>query len=66
MTDKDVLGRVGRLHTKKGVIETPCLLPVIHPSSQSVHPSEMWEMGFKGVMTNAYLAYKAFGPETEV
>ncbi|MBS7622649.1 tRNA guanosine(15) transglycosylase TgtA [Candidatus Bathyarchaeota archaeon] len=65
VTDKDVLGRVGKLHTKKGVIETPYLFPVVHPSIQPVQPSEMWEMGFKGVMTNAYLACKAFGSEKE-
>jgi len=62
VTDKDVLGRVGKLHTKSGTIETPCLLPVIHPTNQIVTPREMWEMGFKAVMTNAYLARKAFGP----
>lgn len=65
VTEKDMLGRAGRLHTKSGVIETPYLFPVVHPSSQSVASAEMWEMGFKAVMTNAYLTRKAFGPETD-
>ena len=59
--DKDVLGRVGRLHTKSGVIETPCLLPVIHPANQIVTGKEMQDMGFQAIMTNAYLTRRAFG-----
>ena len=65
VAEKDMLGRIGKLHTKSGVIETPCLFPVVHPSSQSVTPREMWEMGFRAVMTNAYLTRKALGPETD-
>ncbi len=65
LKDKDVLGRIGKLHTKSGIIETPSLLPVIHPTNQIVTPKEMWEMGFQAIMTNAYLARRAFGYDVE-
>ncbi|MEM2982441.1 MAG: tRNA-guanine transglycosylase, partial [Candidatus Bathyarchaeia archaeon] len=63
VTYEDLLGRVGRLHTKSGIIETPCIFPVVHPAKQPVSPKEMWSMGFKAVMTNAYLARKFLGPD---
>lgn len=66
VTYEDLLGRVGRLHTKSGVVETPCILPVIHPANQPVSPKEMWSMGFKAVMTNAYLTRKFFGQDVSV
>src|SRR4030042_3655372 len=59
--NKDLLGRIGRLHTKSGTVETPCLLPVVHPTNQIVAPKEMKAMGFEAIMTNAYLTWKAFG-----
>ncbi|MGQ9543019.1 MAG: tRNA guanosine(15) transglycosylase TgtA [Candidatus Bathyarchaeia archaeon] len=63
VTDEDLLGRVGRLHTKSGILETPCIFPVVHPTNQPVSPKEMWGIGFKAVMTNAYLTRRIFGPD---
>ena len=62
---KDLLGRVGRLRTKSGSIETPCLFPVVHPTNQIVAPKEIREMGYEAVMTNAYLTRRAFGPDVK-
>ena len=52
----DLGGRIGSLETKSGVLETPALLPVIHPSHQQVPVSEIADIGFRAVMTNAYIA----------
>jgi len=61
--ETDLAGRIGRLRTKGGTLETPALLPVIHPYRQEVEAGLVKELGFEAVMTNAYLAYKHYGPE---
>ena len=59
--DVDLLGRVGRLKTRRGVVETPALAPVVDPSRNIVPPSEIVNAGFKLLMTNAYLIRKRLG-----
>ncbi len=59
----DLLGRVGRLYTKSGVVETPALLPVVHPVEQELPIDLIKKTGFKAVMTNAYIALKRLGEE---
>jgi 7-cyano-7-deazaguanine tRNA-ribosyltransferase len=54
----DVAGRVGILETKTSKFETPALLPVIHPVKQVLPCSDMRNMGFEAVMTNAYTTFK--------
>tara|TARA_B100000315_G_scaffold19309_1_gene17010 strand:+ start:4153 stop:5739 length:1587 start_codon:yes stop_codon:yes gene_type:complete len=54
----DLAGRIGRLKTKSGILETPALLPVIHPSRQTLSTETIRDLGFKAVITNAYLAKK--------
>jgi len=61
----DLAGRIGEIRTKSGLLETPCILPVIHPVRQSIAPKEMKKMGFKAVMTNAYITLKVFGKKAE-
>jgi Queuine/archaeosine tRNA-ribosyltransferase len=34
---KDLLGRVGRLYTKSGVLETPAIFPVVDPKNKKFH-----------------------------
>lgn len=59
--DKDLLGRIGKLKTKSGTIETPLLFPVINPSIQLVPPQKLKNtFGFEGVITNAYILKKRF------
>jgi 7-cyano-7-deazaguanine tRNA-ribosyltransferase len=53
--DTDLLGRIGILKVGNKTLETPCLLPVIHPINQAVSTSELKAMGFKGLMTNSYI-----------
>ena len=63
---RDLLGRIGRLETKSGAIETPLLLPVINPVKVSVEPKEMMErFGCEAVITNAYIVKRNFGEEAE-
>ncbi|MDA4131372.1 MAG: tRNA guanosine(15) transglycosylase TgtA, partial [Thaumarchaeota archaeon] len=54
----DLAGRIGVLETKSSKIQTPALLPVIHPVSQLVPCVEIRGMGFEAVMTNAYTTFK--------
>ncbi|PCN49945.1 hypothetical protein B6U99_07060 [Candidatus Geothermarchaeota archaeon ex4572_27] len=55
---RDLQGRLGELRARSGVVETPALLPVVNPLRQVVEPRELYEMGFKAVITNAYSLYK--------
>ena len=62
MLEKDLLGRVGKLQTKRGAVETPLLLPVVNPMLQVVSPKELAEeFGCRAVIANAYLLRKNFG-----
>jgi 7-cyano-7-deazaguanine tRNA-ribosyltransferase len=59
--ERDVLGRIGRLVTKSGAIETPLLLPVVNPGVQLISPAEMREsFGCEAVITNAYILRRNF------
>ncbi len=60
--EKDLLGRIGKLKTKSGTLETPLLYPVINPSIQLVTPRKLKEtFGFEAVITNAYILNKRYG-----
>jgi len=59
--EKDMLGRIGKLKTKSGTVETPLLFPVINPSIQLVPPKKLkTDFGFEAVITNAYILKKRF------
>ena len=62
VVEKDLLGRIGRLTTKTGVVETPLFLPVINPLVQPLSPRTM-EQDFdcQAIIANAYLLKKNFG-----
>jgi 7-cyano-7-deazaguanine tRNA-ribosyltransferase len=60
--EKDLLGRIGKLKTKSGTVETPLLYPVINPSIQLVNPRKLKEnFGFEAIITNAYILNKRYG-----
>lgn len=62
LRDRDLLGRIGRLRTKAGVVETPVFLPVVNPLSQPIPPRRMREeFRCRALITNAYLIKKHFG-----
>lgn len=62
--EKDLLGRIGKLKTKSGVVETPLLFPVINPKMQIVSSRRIKEeFGFEALITNAYILRKHFQNE---
>lgn len=54
----DLAGRLGRLEINGKSIETPVLLPVVHPIRQTIPPRELKAIGFDAVMTNAYITLR--------
>jgi 7-cyano-7-deazaguanine tRNA-ribosyltransferase len=64
VTEKDLLGRIGRLRTKSGTVETPLLLPVVNPVIQPISPKELSDgFGCRALIANAFLLKKNFGEE---
>ena len=61
LRDRDLLGRIGRLKTKSGVVETPAFMPVINPLTQVILPKRMKkEFHANIVITNSYIMKKNF------
>jgi len=62
--NKDLLGRIGLLRTKRGTVETPILLPVVNPNSQMITPKALGdEFGYDALITNSYLIWRRFHEE---
>jgi len=57
----DLAGRIGKIKTPNGTIETPAFIPVVHPVSQSVDVKFLKKLGFEAVITNAYITLKQYG-----
>ena len=57
---QDLLGRIGRIVTKSGIIETPALLPVVNPKSLEIHPKNFGKFNYNALITNAYILKKHF------
>jgi 7-cyano-7-deazaguanine tRNA-ribosyltransferase len=57
----DLAGRIAKLETPHGVIETPAFIPVVHPVHQSVSPKFLKSLGFDAIITNAYIAFEHYG-----
>ncbi len=55
---KDLAGRIGKLKTKHGEIETPTILPVVNPNKITLNSQELKETGSKAIITNAYILKK--------
>ncbi|MGB1233640.1 MAG: tRNA guanosine(15) transglycosylase TgtA, partial [Poseidonia sp.] len=59
VTQRDGRARLGRLHTKHGVLETPALLPVVNPNIRTIEPRVMWDKyGIQALITNSYIMWK--------
>lgn len=56
--DTDLMGRLGVLKIGGKSIETPCLIPVIHPVIQDIQLSKFRELGFDALMTNSLITYR--------
>lgn len=55
---KDLAGRIGRLSTPHGTIETPGLMPVVNPHLHLIPPKELKEMGADIIITNSYIIHE--------
>ncbi len=64
--DKDLCGRIARLYTPNGVLETPTILPVVDPLRQELPISEIKSIGLNAIITNAYLMMRRLGKTEEV
>lgn len=61
---RDGLARTGFLRTGHGEIETPCFMPVgTQAAVKAMSPDELWEMGYRMVLANAYHLAIRPGPE---
>ncbi len=60
---KEALGRIGKIYTKSGVIETPYFFPVVNPNLEVI-PVKDFKKEFKveGLITNSYIIWR--NPET--
>jgi 7-cyano-7-deazaguanine tRNA-ribosyltransferase len=64
---KDLLGRIGKLKTNHGTLETPALLPVVNPSHQAIPTQELSsKFGFRGLITNSYLVWRRLHQEKKI
>ena len=52
---KDLAGRIGKLSTAHGTVETPALMPVVNPHLQLISPPELRDMGATMLITNSYI-----------
>ena len=55
---KDICGRIGRLETPHGIVETPTIMPVVNPNIQTIKPSELRKFGADIIITNSYIIYR--------
>jgi 7-cyano-7-deazaguanine tRNA-ribosyltransferase len=55
---RDLGGRIGKLATRHGYLETPFLFPVVDPTRQTPSLEVLKQLRFNGFITNAYLFYK--------
>jgi len=61
---RDGLARVARLTTAHGEIATPAFMPVgTRAAVKAMSPDELWSMGFRLVLANAYHLLVRPGPE---
>jgi 7-cyano-7-deazaguanine tRNA-ribosyltransferase len=59
----DLAGRIGKLETAHGILETPAFIPVVHPVRQTISPQFLKKLGFNGLITNAYTTLKYYGDD---
>jgi queuine tRNA-ribosyltransferase len=65
ITSRDGNARAGRLVTSHGEIETPCFMPVgTQAAVKAMAPDELWNMGYRLILSNAY--HLAIRPGQEI
>jgi 7-cyano-7-deazaguanine tRNA-ribosyltransferase len=61
----DLAARIGLLNTPHGILETPAFIPVVHPVRQAISPQYLKRLGFRAVITNAYITLRHHGDEAK-
>ncbi|MEM3393431.1 MAG: tRNA-guanine transglycosylase, partial [Candidatus Methanomethylicia archaeon] len=58
--DRDLVGRIGTIKTKSGIVHTPTVFPVVDPVKNIISPNDM-KKDFKinQLITNIYLIKQA-------
>jgi len=56
--NKDLAGRIGRLRTPHGAVETPALMPVVNPHLRLIEPADLKRMGAEVLITNSYIIHQ--------
>ncbi|MGE5862944.1 MAG: tRNA-guanine transglycosylase, partial [Nitrososphaerales archaeon] len=59
----DLGGRIGKLNTAHGILDTPAFIPVVHPVKQIIDINLLKRIGFRAVITNAYITLKHYGDD---
>jgi len=59
IASKDAFGRIGRLLTAHGTLETPTLLPVVNPNINAQPAPLLKRVGAQGLITNSYIIYRS-------
>ncbi|HID43319.1 MAG TPA: tRNA guanosine(15) transglycosylase TgtA [Archaeoglobaceae archaeon] len=59
ITNKDAMGRIGKLKTPHGRVETPTLMPVINPNIDFIPAEKMKRFGAQILITNSYIIYRS-------
>jgi queuine tRNA-ribosyltransferase len=55
ISSRDGNARIGKLVTAHGEIETPCFMPVgTQAAVKAMSPDELWNMGYRLILANAY------------
>ncbi|MGQ9531634.1 MAG: tRNA guanosine(34) transglycosylase Tgt [Desulfotomaculales bacterium] len=63
--DPSTQARLGRLVTRRGVIETPVFMPVATQATvKTMLPDEVWQLGARMVLANTYHLYLRPGADT--
>lgn len=55
---KDGAGRIGKIYTRHGVIETPYFFPVVNIHIPVVGPKDLKALGYNAFITNAYTLWR--------
>src|SRR5579864_481787 len=55
VASRDGNARIGKLRTAHGEIDTPCFMPVgTQAAVKAMSPDELWDMGYRLILSNAY------------
>ena len=58
IVSKDAMGRIAKLKTPHGIVETPTLMPVINPNIEFIPAKKMKKFGAEILITNSYIIYR--------